>query len=103
MGYNEQYALVVDENFKGRVSMALVGIAAFTKLENSGVANYTQRQLYANAILNNPTSFVNAYIYRVAAHAPIVAEGPIFSRDSDIDYIVAVIFPVKALEYVSGV
>lgn len=102
MGYNEQYALVIDENFKGRVAMALVGVATYTKLEDPGTVDHAKRVLYANALLSSPMAFVKDYIYLVAAQPAINTKGPIFSLDADIDYVIAVNFTAKALAYSPG-
>ena len=102
MGYGQQYELVKSEDFKGRVAMSLVGTASYTKNEDAGVPDHEQRILYAKSILNDPMSFVKDYIYLVASNPVIAAAGPVFSADSDIEYVIAVNFAAKALEYAPG-
>lgn len=90
--YADQWKLVNDEAFRGRVAMALLKAAAEVQAEADSVPEHKARARLAFEITANPVYAVSRFIYHIASNPTIAAAGPTASADSDLDFVIGSVF-----------
>lgn len=96
MTYAQQFALVDDSAFRGRIAMALVKAAQNIQTEPVETPNHAERLTYAVLILKNPGSMAWDFIYDVSSNVTIAAAGATASADGDLDFVIATVWNTKA-------
>lgn len=98
MSYIEISDLAEAASFKTRVKVAIVRAAANVVHEDA--SSFTQqrrdkRNMLARAILTDPTTYAQLFVWPVVANPSIAANG-LASSDGDLDYQVSAIFDAMA-------
>lgn len=99
MSYAQQFVLVNDFDFNGRVAMSLVMTAQNVKNEAVDAHNrakHDKRLILANQVLRDPMFTVSKFIYDIASNVAIAEAGPLNSLDGDLDYVIASNWDIKA-------
>lgn len=96
MSYAQQWDLVKDNGFRGRVAMAIIGAAKAIMDEDPEAPNHVKRVRLARSALNNPEQMVVSFIYDIASNPTIAADGPTASADGDLDFVIASVWDARA-------
>jgi len=84
MTFVDQFALLRDETFVGRVQVAIVKAAIAIQNEDPSVSNHAARSALAYAVLLNPEHYARLMAVGVANNPVITA----LSTDADIEFTV---------------
>ena len=96
MTYAQQFVLMNDAGFRGRVTMALAAYSQVVSTEDNAAPKHKMRSTYADNITRAPQEYVEKFIYALACTPAITALGPVDSLDADIDTAIALIFTNRA-------
>jgi hypothetical protein len=91
MAYTDQLALLSDQTFRDRITMAMVTAALNVQGEAETADSptfYAKRSALAVGALTSPSMFADRFVWAVAANPAINAD----SSDSDIQYTVNSVF-----------
>lgn len=98
MSYAQQYTLMVNPLFRGRVMMAMIAAATNVLNEAPDVPDTARRKTLARVIIENPDLHINRFLTIVAANPVISTDGPDASADTDIDFVIGSVFTIIAIQ-----
>lgn len=96
MAFIDEWNLVNDKVFRGRVSIALFHAALQILEEDPETVNHAARVQVASSVRSNPEGAVQWFILYVATNPNIASMGPVSSNDSDISWVISSVWDLVA-------
>ena len=91
MAYIDQWRLMEDADFRGRVTMALLHAATdiWNEPEGDPTGGVGRRRGFAWSVMNSPSGYVGSFLSAVCSNPTISEAGPVLSSDGDLYFVIA--------------